>query len=250
MLKKLLILILCLLFAIPNMAQSNDKSNPARKLNAMNEFSGGFFWHARGMGMSIKSGKKVKEGTWRMLNFELINMRHEKERRVRSASFSAPGSFFFGKMNYVYFLRSGFGRRWDIGNKLYKNTLATRAGFSVGPTISFLKPVYLEIYYPGPDQQSGYLVSEKYDPDKHNDPSIIFGNSPLLKGISETKLRIGINAKASIEFDWSDYHDQVQSLEFGIAVDAFGSEIPILAFAKNKNVFTSLYICLNIGNRW
>ncbi|MBI1221544.1 MAG: hypothetical protein GC180_02980 [Bacteroidetes bacterium] len=250
MLKKFSLWLILMFFALPNMAQSIDKSNPGRYMNTSNDFTGGFFWHPRGLGMSFKSSKKIHDQTWRVINFDLISMRHEKERRIRSSSFSAPGSFFFGKLNYVYFLRMNYGRRWDLGQHLYKNTLATRVGFSVGPTLAFLKPVYLEIYHPGPDQASGYLVSERYNPAVHNDPSIIFGTSPITKGLLQTKLRAGLSAKAYIEFDWSDYYDQIQSLEFGIAIDAFGRNIPILAFAQNKNVFTSLYICLNIGNRW
>ena len=247
---KSLCLIVALLFALPNMAQSGEKTSIQRNALAHHEISGGLMLHPRGLGINVKSSLKKGKNSWRMLDFDLLSMRHEKERRVRSSSFSAPGSFFYGKLNQVYFVRSGFGQRWEFGQRLYKNTLSASMGVSGGLTFAFLKPVYLEIYYPLPDQQAGYLVSEKYDPLKHTDLSVIFGNSSVFKGMGELGARIGLNAKANIQFDWSDYYDQIQSLELGIALDAFGRDIPILAFAQNKNVFTSLYICLNIGNRW
>lgn len=248
--KKIALLLISFLYAIPNMAQSGDKSNPPIQQNHRQELSGGFFWHPRGLGLNVKSVKKIDGPLWRVLDFDLVSMKHAKERRVRSSSFSAPGSYFFGKLNYTYFLRAGYGRRWDLGFKLYKNTIASRVQVSIGPTIALLKPVYLEIYYPTPDQSSGFLVSEKYDPITHDDPAVIFGNSSFIKGLGETKGRIGLNLKANIQFDWSDFNDQVQSIELGTVIDAFGNNIPILATAKNKNIFTSLYICFNIGNRW
>jgi len=248
--KTIALFLLCFLYAIPNMAQSGDKSNLPLQQNHRQEISGGLFWHPRGLGINVKSAKKIEGPIWRVLDFDFISMKHPKERRVRSSSFSAPGSYFYGKLNYTYFLRADYGRRWDLGIKLYKNTIATRFQVSAGPTIALLKPVYLEIYYPTPDNSSGFLVSEKYDPAIHKDASMIFGNASFIKGIGDTKARIGLNFKANFQFDWSDYHDQVQSIELGTVIDAFGNNIPIIAGAQNKNIFTTLYICLNIGNRW
>src|SRR5690606_4037741 len=97
---------------------------------------------------------------------------------------------------------------------------------SGGPSLAILKPVYLEIYYPTPDNQSGFLVSERYDPAKHTDPTVIFGNSSFFKGLSEVQGKIGLHVKGSLQFDWSDYSDQVQSIELGTVIDAFGSTLP------------------------
>lgn len=248
MLKVIPLFLICLLHALPNMAQYGEKSNPSAA-NFQQDISGGLFWHPRGLGINVKTGKKLHDGVFRVLDFDLVSMKHEKERRVRSSSFSAPGSFFYGKLNYAYFLRAGFGRRWDLSTHIYKNTIATKLQVSAGPTIALLKPVYLEIYYPTPDNQAGFLVSEKYDPEKHKDPTSIFGNSSFFRGLSETKGQLGLNLKANIQFDWSDYYDQIQGLELGVVIDAFGNEVPILALASNKNIFSSLYICLNIGSR-
>ncbi len=250
MLKTVALFLFCFLYAAPNMAQSGDKSNPARKQSFRQELSGGFFWHPRGLGINLKSAKKIEGPMWRVLDFDLVSVKHPKERRVRSSSFSAPGSYFYGKLNYTYFLRAGYGKRWDLGFKMYKNTIESRFQISAGPTIAFLKPVYLEIYYPTPDNSSGSLVSERYNPAIHTDPNVIFGNSSFMRGLGETRARIGLNLKANLQFDWSDYTDQIQSIELGTVIDAFGNTIPIVTAARNKNVFTTLYICLNIGNRW
>ena len=213
------------------------------------EISGGFLWHPRGLGMHVNYGQKAKSG-WHNIQLDLFSMRHEKERRIRSSSFNTPGSFFFGKLNKTAFMHLGYGRSWDLSYRAYQNTVVTRFHISAGPSIAFLKPVYLEIYYPTPDNQAGYLLSEKYNPDKHTDPSIIFGNSSFYRGLGEITTRTGAYFKSNIQLDWSDYKDQVQSVEMGLVLDVFKEDIPIMAMTKNNNVFTTLYICLNIGNRW
>ncbi len=247
--KSALLILIVLLSVSSNMAQSGEKVNPSES-GIHRELSGGFVWHPRGLGINVKSTSRKAGNRWRVLDFDLVSMRHIKERRIRSASFSAPGSYFYGKLNATYFLRAGFGYRWDLSSKLYNNTVAAKFQVSAGPTLAFLKPVYLEIYYPTPDNQAGFLVSERYDPQKHTDQTVIFGNSSFFRGLGETRVRAGLNLKANVQFDWSDYSDQIQSVEMGAALDFYGREIPIMAFAQNKKVFTSLYICLNIGNRW
>lgn len=249
MLKGRVFSFLLLLSVLPSAAQSYEKFVPPES-KVRKEVSGGVFWHPRGLGINVKSASRRTDISWRVFDFDLVSMKHEKERRIRSSSFSAPGSYFYGKMNNTFILRGGFGRRWDLSARLYKNTISTRFQITAGPSIALLKPVYLEIYYPTPDNQAGFLVSERYDPEVHTDQSVIYGNSGFFKGIGEMQGRLGMNVKACLQFDWSNYVDQIQAIELGMVVDAFGKDLPILARTENKNVFTSLYICLNVGNRW
>src|SRR5690606_20090373 len=91
MLRVLLTIFFSTFFVLPNMAQSFEKNNPVNaSLN--HEISGGFHWHPRGLGLNVKSGVRKSGNVWRMLDFDLVTMKHEKERRIRSSSFSAPGS--------------------------------------------------------------------------------------------------------------------------------------------------------------
>lgn len=243
-----LISLLCVLFAFQSFGQQENRISKHSETN--HEFSAGFVWHPRGIGGNLKIGSRRTERIWRFAELDLVQMKHPKEFKIRSSAFSTPGSYTYGKLNHTYFLRLGVGAKYELARKIYKNTISTDLSFSIGPSFALLKPVYLDIFYTSPDNQSGYLVSEKYDPNVHTNQNRIFGNSGFSRGLNETKAQAGLYLKSSITFDWGDYADMVQSVELGGVVDLFPKEVPIMALIKNKKVFTSLYICFNIGNRW
>ena len=215
-----------------------------------NEFSGGFLLHPRGLGVNFRNSKKFNETTWRTFEVDLMNMKHPKEFKIRSTSFqNTPGSYTFGKLNYLYFIHTGFGVRKELASKLYKNTISTTLQLSGGPVFSLLKPVYLEIYYPY-DNSSGYLMSERYDPAVHTRQEDIFGASKFSKGLGEMSARVGLYTRVAANFDWSDFNDQLQAVELGVMTDIFPQRLPVMAFTQNKFLYTSVYICVNFGSRW
>jgi hypothetical protein len=249
MIKKVLAFFCISCFPLSNMAQSSQKSID-EELKIRNEISGGYMLHPRGMGINLKQGRRLNENNWRVISFDLLSMKHPKEFRVRSTGFSSPGSYIFGKLNSAFFVRGGIGIKKNLSGKLYRNTISASVQIEGGPVLGLLKPVYLEIYHSAPDLQNGYLLSERYNPDVHTDQSVIFGNSRFGKGLGDTKARAGAYVKAGLQLDWSDFPDHLQSIELGISVDMFPQHLPIMAYAANKNVYGSLYICINLGNRW
>lgn len=211
-----------------------------------NEFSMGFQLHPRGLGLNMHFAKK-KAKHWRTLDFDVLTMKHPKEFKIRS-NFNPPGVYTYGKLNYLYLLRTGVGVKKELSGKFYKNTIGTAIQFSAGPVFGFLKPVYLDIFYPYPDSPEGFRVPERYDPEKHRQEDIV-GASNFNTGIGQTKTKMGLFVKGSVHFDWSDFSDQLQSVELGVALDAFPQELPLMAFVQNKFLFSSMYICINFGNR-
>lgn len=248
--KRCSIYLFLLLFPLSKLVDAQQLSNEPEN-NLLNEFTFGALAHPRGYGINLKSSRYIGQGKHRFFELDLLSMKHPKEIRVRSNSFQSPGSYIYGKLNNTFFLRTGYGQRISLGKKLYKSMVSVDASFSAGPSIALLKPVYLEIFYPFPDlPDGGYLSSERYDPKKHVRQEDIFGASAFTRGLGQLSARAGGYVKASLVFDWGDYGDQVQAIEAGIVVDAFPNKLPMMVFAENKNVFTTLYICLNFGNRW
>ncbi len=248
MYRSFLTLSLCLGMLLPLSGQ-DDKRSMAHDETA-HAFSAGFVLHPRGLGLSCKFAQRRSERSWTYLETDLVTMRHPKEFRIRSNAFSTPGSYAYGKLNHTYFWRSGIGLKRELAFKMYKNTISADWNISAGPSLALLKPVYLDIFYNSPDNQTGYLQSERYDPAIHRNQNLIFGYSAFSKGLDQMKMQGGLYLKSSLQFDWGDYAELVQSLELGACVDLFPKEVPIMALAPNRKVFTSLYICLNIGNRW
>ncbi len=215
-----------------------------------NEFSVGGIWHPRGLGVNVRSGKYLHNDLWRMLDFDLVSMKDPREYKIKSTGFSPSGLYSYGKLNYAYFMRTGFGIKKQLAKRWYKNTISTEIMVSAGLSSALLKPVYLDIYYTNPDNTSGYLVSERYDPLIHTDQRSIFGNSSFTRGLDELSYHAGAFTKLALNFDWSDYNDAIRAFEIGAVVDFYPKRLPIMALVENRKVFTSLYICLNIGSRW
>jgi hypothetical protein len=216
-----------------------------------NDWTASIFVHNRGMGGKLNFSKRINTNVWRQLNLEFLNMKHPKEFKVRSLGFNnASGSYTYGKLNSLYLLRLGFGLKKNLSSKFYKNTLGISAYVNAGAAFGILKPVYLEIFYPSPDQSTGIFVTERYDPIKHNIQSNIFSNASFSKGLDELELRVGTYIKGGFIFNFSDYNNYIKAIEVGSTLDFFATDIPIMALVENKKVFSTVFIGVSFGSKW
>ena len=95
------------------------------------------------------------------------------------------------------------------------------------------------------------IYTEKYDPkNPRHVPDFIYGRAPFLKGLDQTKIYPGGYAKLGISFQYADLDDAIKAIETGVCVDIYPTVIPIMATAKNNQVFTSLYLNILIGRKW
>ncbi len=191
-----------------------------------------------------------KTGT-RLNHYELEICRIKHPKEVRRTAFSEnPNQYTFGRENLVFFLRNGFGQTITISERPYRNAVGLNFVYTIGATVAFLKPVYLDIYYTSNDGSGkNYLVSEKYDPEKHKDIYRIYGNSSFTTGIGETKLKLGACGKAGLQVEWGPYPDETRSIEAGITLDAFSQGIPIMAHTNADQLFLGLYVAINWGKK-
>jgi hypothetical protein len=175
---------------------------------------------------------------------ELVRVKHPKE--VRRSGFSDnPVKYSFGRQNMVFFWRTGLGQTKVITERPYKNALGLNFVYTIGANVALLKPIYLDVYYPNETGFSGFLVSEKYDPEKHKDIFRIYGNSNFFTGIGETSFRLGGHGKAGLSVEWGHFNDDYKMLEAGITLDVFGSGLPMMVNLPEKNIFVGLYISMN-----
>ncbi len=202
-----------------------------------------------GLGLSYRLGwhKTGKEQNhWEI---EFARIKHPKE--VRRQGFSDnPSQYTFGKLNTVFFMRNSLGQTIAITERPYKNAIGFNFVYSLGVTVAFLKPQYLEVYYPDDNiRNTGYLVSEKYDPAKHTDIYRIYGKSSFMSGFSETTLQLGFGGKAGFQVDWAEYADEIRGLEAGITIDGFLKGVPIMAKSNPNNLFYGFYLAYNWGSK-
>ena len=211
--------------------------------------SGGVIAHSGGFGFSYRRGKHVTGFKKRIFEIEVVNMRHAKEVKTQNPYFENSKGFYYGKLNTLQILRPGFGYQKILYGKEQKKSLEIRFCYFVGASLGFAKPIYLEILHETSMQFEFDLTTEKYNPDEHFVDNI-YGRAPYFKGFDEMKIYPGGYAKMGLSFEYADLHDDLKAIETGITVDVYPKTIPIMAYAKNQQVYLSLYINFIYGKKW
>jgi hypothetical protein len=198
-------------------------------------------------GVQFRYGWHKTGSVFNHFESELSRIKHPKEIR-RSGFTEQPSQYSYGRMNMVFFWRNGFGQTINITERPYKNALGLNFVYTVGASMAILKPVYIDVFYPYTDgSPNGYLVSEKYDPEKHQDIFRIYGNSSIFAGLGEAKAQIGGYGRGGLQVEWGQYPDETRSLEAGITVDAFLNGLPMMAKQPYDNRFIGFYLAFNWG---
>ena len=244
--KILIFIFLGLLFlGIKSEAQISDELEEATVL-LKKQFSGNVFLHNLGWGFGARYGAFKNVKLDRIYEFDFAKYKHPKEVKIVNPAYNRPPSYVYGKLNELFFLRFGIGNERLLYRKGEKNGIEIRYHLSGGLNAALLKPVYLLIL---PTDQNQNPTPLKYNPDEHFN-SEIFGVADFSYGLDELKLRPGGYAKFALMFEWSEYDEDLRSLEAGVTIDAFPARLPVMAFIENKHTFVSLYLALSLGKRW
>jgi hypothetical protein len=191
-----------------------------------------YSWHKTG------SKKNVFES-------DLSYVRHPKE-VWRFGYQDNPSSYTYGRLNYVYFWRNSFGKKIELSERSYKNALSLNFVYNIGVTLALLKPAYIDYYRLNADGNN-VLVSERFDPVKHDNEFRIYGNGPFASGFGEIDAKLGLFGRAGLSIEYGQYPEEYKSLEAGVTLDAFNQPLPMVIKAEQLQFFPGLYIALNFG---
>jgi hypothetical protein len=237
--------ICCFVFSTSVFAQNEAITEPTlfyRKsiltggnINSAGLFGGQFRygWH--------KTGKQKI-----FLDFEIARVRDPKEFRIFSNS-DNPRRYSHGRLNLAIFNRIGVGKNVVITERPYKNAYSLSVNYAGGMNAAFLKPVYLDVYYPFEDRSGGFVRSERFNPEIHTNQNLIFGNSPIFTGIGESQFIPGAYGRLSLMVDWGQYTEEFYALEAGITVDYFPRALPLMARQPERSWFMILYLGFSYG---
>ena len=215
------------------------------------EASGGITIHSNGWGLTYKSGKHITGFRKRILDFEFLTMKHPKEYSTPS-SYDGAKSFIFGKLNYVFFLRGGWGYQNILFSKGERSGVEIRYNYYGGIDLGLTKPVYLDFVADDPNNPDfNILVTKRYNPD---DPEQtydnIYGAASFFKGFGDMSLHPGVYGKFAVSFEYAAWQQKIAALETGLMVDYFPDAIPMMAYNKYPSLFFNFYISILWGGKW
>jgi len=253
MLSRITTLIIFSVFAFSLNAQDNI---PQQQIGAKdevqllyrNEMNFGAVIHTNGFGFNFRRGKHVTGFMKRVLEIEAVSLKHPKEARAQNPLFENSKGYFYGKQFAVIVLRAGYGFQRILYGKQDRRGVEIRLVTFLGASLALAKPVYLDILHEIDPQR--YIIStEKYDPTLHFSDNI-YGRAPYFKGFDEMRFHPGGYAKLGLTFEYADLDDDIKAIETGITIDVYPKVIPIMATAKNQQVYVNLYINFLWGRKW
>ena len=193
-------------------------------------------------GFVFKKAIKIKERTLTTYGLEIINVKHPQE--IRKSSLATGNFYILGKSNYLYAFRFQYGRDWILFKKAPQQGVEVKLVTAVGPSLGIVAPYYVEH---SSDQAGFQTINEQYHPGIPAET--IYGTGHLLEGLGESKLKVGANLKAAVNFELGITKSQVTGFEAGFLLDAYTSKIEMVPTAKNYAVYPTLFITLFYGSR-
>lgn len=189
-------------------------------------------------GVFMRYSRKKNEQFYETFGIELLNVKHPKEQKYTSRQTGT--SFIWGKQNYLYSIRTHYGYDKILYRKAPQQGVQINASVAGGPTIGIVAPYYVQ-------PQSGSPV--QFDPDRFSQLSQIQGPGRLFQGLGESEIVPGINARASLAFEFGAFRNNVTGIELGVSAEAFTKEIILIPTQENRAVFTAAFVTIFWGTR-
>ena len=240
------------LLSAQNIDIQSDEDRPLEErlvYNHQNTFNVGI--HSQGLGAGFKIGRIKSIYTTRNWEAEFVSLRSLKELKTLNLSTWNTRPFVYGKLNYVYVMRFGYGEERRIFGKPYWGGIETRWTYEFGASLALLKPYY---YYVSIYKQldDGTYV-EAYDEqtfDHKGEWVDVLGRSSFTKGLAETRLSPGLHASLGISFDFSKTRTRVQALNVDVKAECFPMGVSIMDSERDKRFFLTFMLSYNWGSRF
>jgi hypothetical protein len=242
--RKLLIIAVILLFGAISLYAQGDL-NEQQKVFFRNERSFAILLNSDGVGLSYREAKRIDYLNKRLLEIDIGTLKHPKEYKVTNPYTTGTGSFVFGKLNSVMFMRGGIGRQHEIFKKADLGGIAIRYFYSAGPVIALYKPIWYRVLYP--ISLNEFEIREEKFSSAVALPQDIYSKASFTKGFDELKALPGLYAKGGFNFEYSKEDKVIHAIEIGSQINAFPKKIPIMASNDNKAIFFSLFVSYRFG---
>lgn len=205
-----------------------------------------FNTNGMGIGSRFTSIKNTKVAFFRELG--IAEYKHPQQLKTSNPYYQEAKAYFFGKLNSFYALKLGWGIALNLSQKPLLNGVKVSINSSVGPSIGFQKPTYLQIIQPDPTFQAFVLTTERYSAEKHFAENI-YGGASWFKGIDETHAIIGVYTQVALAMEFGPKNNGLYAIETGFKFDYFPSGYTLMAFQPDQHFFLALNLGFWMGRR-
>ena len=203
--------------------------------------------HSQGLGAGFKIGKIKSIYLVKNWEAEIVSLHSLKEIKTMNISSYNTRPFVYGKLNYVYVLRFGYGEDRRIFGKPYWGGIETRWTYETGASLALLKPYY---YYAATYKPSSNGYYETIEEQTFQQGIDILGKASFIKGIEETKLSPGVHASLGLGFDIGKSRTRAQSINVDVKTEFFPLGVSIMDSERNKRLFVTFMLSYNWGSRF
>jgi hypothetical protein len=242
--KKKLLIIVILFLSGTAWLYSQGELDEQQKIFFRNERSFALLLNTDGIGFGYRGARRIDYRNKRIYEIDLGTLRNAKEYKQPS-QYIQGGSFVFGKLNSVIYLRGGIGHQHEIYKKADLGGIAIRYFYSGGPVMAIYKPVYYRVFYLVSSTEYE-IREEKFDGSLAASQDI-YSKAPFTRGLDEIKVMPGLYGKGGFNFEYSKEDKIIHAIEVGAQINAFPKKIPIMANTRNKAVFFSLFVSYRFG---
>jgi len=247
------ILVLCCLFSGISFAQDKPalSTDEGTTLNVLyrNEGSGKVYANTRGIGALYRRGKHITAKTRSFWELDFQSLKHPKEVKVNGSS-QDKKRFVYGKINQAFLLRGAVGQQKVLFAKADNKAVEVRYSYSIGPTLAFAKPYYVQVYR-AQTGSGGQVTTDvvKFDSENFTQDSVV-GRGAFADGLAETKIYPGGSAKFNLSFEYAPYTNLIRAIETGISLDFFPKALPIMARNPAENLIVTFHVGFVFGSKW
>lgn len=207
--------------------------------------------HSQGLGVGFNIGRIKSIHVTRNWAAEVVSLRSLKELKTMNLSTYNMRPFIYGKLNYAYVIRFGYGEERLIFGKPYWGGIETRWTYEFGASLALLKPYYyyVSVYKQLDDGSYIESIEEQTFDDKDQWVNVL-GRSAFTKGLNEIKLSPGIHASLGLSFDISKTRTRVQAINIDVKAECFPMGISIMDSERNRRFFLTFMLSYNWGSRF
>lgn len=240
-------LIFCSLFFVAgNYIFAQGDLDLQGKVFYRNEKSIAILLNSNGFGLSGRYAKRIDAANKTIYDLDFVFLKHPKEVKQPSQFNPNASSFVYGKQYIAFNLRPGIGKQKEIFRKFDVGGISVRRYYTVGPSLSILKPIYYDVQYLIPNSLIYEEKTEKFSSNISQQGGIK-GRASFFKGFDELKFIPGAYAKFGLSFEYSKLDLVIHSIDAGIIVEGFVEKLPIMATKENNQFYLTLFVSYRLG---